>query len=344
MSTTAGYFSETNLQAQRAFAETLMMDGRLKAENEPWFTSLKAILENQTMRFGALTRSDKDFTMEVEYAHFCQNNAGVYTSAQYCASVANEPSTNIKTFTLPAPLYDGFKLRQSVERSNDFDLQQLYATSRLGVERNLLQLLSQTIIANAIEGNLGDNVHTSGKGVVAGTVTSINSAYWNANLVPDLMQTATRNKFKRPYILDSNNLYNAVMAAQINAGNANGSGDARAFGLLKYYADLFNIDVINPADKVTYMIESDAIGVTSKSNLPNITKANPKQVSANEWRWSEPMLLEPRLVLDVHYQIECDTATDEKVESYKFILRYISAVNPTGCDGGNTGILKMVCA
>jgi len=343
MSTLAGVFSETLLQAARAKAEVMAMDARLIADTKPWTETVRAIMENTKMKFGELTNSQKDYTVEVEYSHLCTNDAGDYTSENYCATTCGEPSTNIKEFTADTPIFKCFTIKRGTLRGNDFNFEELYAQARIMAERYLLELLAQRTIA-VIEANLGANQFTTGKGTVLGTNTTFASAFWSASLVPELMQTAVRNKFESFYLLDSGLLYNAIQAAAINSGNANGSGDARAFGMLKYYADLYNIDIVNTPDRVMYMIDSNAIGLTSKTRLPNITKASPEYYGGDEWRWSENGLIIPGLVYDIHRNIACDTETDEKNETFKVILRPITAVNPTGCDSDVTGLLKMLCA
>jgi hypothetical protein len=96
-------------------------------------------------------------------------------------------------------------------------------------------------------------------------------------------------------------------------------------------------------DQVMYMIDKSAIGMAFKTRLPGIDKSRPTQVSADEWRWSEPSMFHPKIMYDVHYNIACDSLTDGKVETYKLIARPVAAINPTGCDGDNTGVIKFQC-
>lgn len=343
MSTTDGYFDETLLLNRIARVSAMGANSRLNADNQAWFNTVRAIAENNRWQFGELMRSDKDVTVQGIYTHLCANNAGDYTADNYCTQTCGEPSTNAKNFTMPTPIFDCFTLNENIGRTNEINMDELFMTSRMGVERNLLQLLSQRIISTVIEPNLGVNAYTLGKGTINGTDTEFASAYWNANLVPEIMQTAMRNKFNDYYLLDSGLLYNSMMMANFNRGNANGSGDFAAFGALKYYADTFNIDAVNTPDRVMYIIEPNAIGFMTKSHLPNITQTAPKQVAADEWRWSESSMMFPNISFDVHMTIACDPLTDQKVTTYKYILRWGAWINPTGCDTTNTGILRTVC-
>jgi len=342
MSTTAGYFDETLLVSRVVRAQVMGADARLKADSQAWFATLKAVKENNRWQFGELSRSDKDITVQAIYAHLCADNAAPYTSDAYCTQTCGQPSTNAKTFTLNTPIYDCFSLYNSVGRTNEINMDELWATSRIAVDKNLLQLASQNLISAVIEPNLGVSTYF-GKGVQNGHEMQFNSAYFTASLVPELMQIAVRNKFNDFYLLDSGLLYNAIQAAKFNAGNANGAGDALAFGTLKYYADLYNIDLVNTPDRVMYMIEPNAIGFLNRANNANITKAAPVQVAADEWRWSEESVLMPGIVYDVHMTIACDPASDEKITTYKYIMRGGAWVNPTGCDSDNTGILRLAC-
>jgi hypothetical protein len=235
-------------------------------------------------------------------------------------------------------------MNEAVFRGNELDLDEVWAEARIKIEKNLLELLSQRLITDVIEPNLGVNLYTTGKGVVAGTQTNFIPAYWNASIVAELARTAVMNKMNQQFLLDSGLLYNQIITAQFNAGNADGVGANAMFKSLRYYHDLFNLNAVHAPDQVMYMIERGAIGVFTKTHLANITEAKPKQVAGEEWRWSENSILMPGFVLDVHLTIGCDPLTDEKVWTYKYILRWGGFVNPTACTPTNTGLLKMVCS
>lgn len=342
MSTTNGYFDETLLLKRVARANALGQDGRLIADTIPFMETIKAVTENSTMQFGELRDSGKDKTVQVIYTHHCGIVADNYGSDDYCAFNGTQGSTNSKDMVMPAPIFAEFAVNSNIGRTNEIDTVELYMTSAKMAEKAIVEKLAKIIIAK-IEASAGTNQYTGGKGTVAGAVTTIPSAYWNSSLVPDLMHTAIINKFASPYFLDSGILWNQIYMSQLNANNANGSGDATAFKTLKYYADLKLINEVNTPDKVMYMIDANTIGVTSKTQLPNINEGNMFQVASDEWRWSQPMMLLPGFTLDVHYKIACDTATDQKVEKYKFILRYGVFTVPTGCETAVTGIIKMKC-
>jgi hypothetical protein len=343
MSTTAGYYDETLLLNRIAKASALGMDGRLKAANEPNMGALIAVLDNTIMQFGPLMDSDKEHVLQLVYPHFCGNTAAQYTSDNYCTQTCGEPSTNTKLISVPTPYFECFTLKQNVGRLNEVDNIDLYMTARIGAERNLIELITQYGIA-ALEGALGTNLY-AGKGTVVGDTTTINAAYWNSGMIPELIRTVIMNKFKDWYVIDSGLLWNQMALAKQNAGNANGAGDAAAFNSIasKYYVDFQNMAAVHGSEQVMYLIDKSAIGMAFKTRVPGIDKSRPVQFASDDWRWSEPSMFHPGIVYDVHYTIACDSLTDDKVETYKFIARPVVAVNPTGCDTANTGILKLVC-
>ena len=343
MSTTAGYFDETLLLNRIAKASALGMDGRLKAANEPNFAALAAVLDNTTMQFGPLMESGKDHVLQLVYPHFCGNTAGPYTSDNYCTQTCGEPSTNTTIITVPTPNFECFTIKHAVGRANEIDNMELYMEARIGAERNLLELETQYGIA-ALENALGTNVY-AGKGTVAGDTTTIGAAYWNSGMIPELIRTAIMNKFKDWYLIDSGLLWNQMALAKQNSGNANGAGDDAGFNSIasRYYVDFFNMAAVLGAEQAMYMIDKSAIGLAYKTFYPGVDKSRPVQVAADEWRWSEPSMFHPKVVWDVHYTIAFDSTTDQKVETYKLIARHVAAVNPTGCSGTNTGVLKLAC-
>lgn len=351
MSTTAGYMDETLLQARIAKAQALGVDGRLQADFNPFMETVRAVLENTTMSFGELTRNDKDLEVKVIYNHFCGESADDFDVTEACTPSCTEPSTNTKSFTLPTPIHKCFSLDYNVGRTNELDNADQYITSRKAAEKMIMQTLAQRLIA-LIELNLGVNVYTGGKGTVAGITTTINPAFWNSGIISEFMRTAIENKFNEPYYIDSGILWQQMANAKFNQNNANGSGDAAAFNSImgKYYADFYNMKQIHDTDHVLYMIEKGSIGLTSKSNLRGVDELvagggilQGSYFGGDQWRWSEPSMLVPGLILDIHRNITCSAVTGDKVETFDLILRWIASTVPTGCSGTNTGFLKFLC-
>ena len=351
MSTTAGYFDETLLLNRIARAQALGAAGRLEADLKPFWETVRGVLDNTTMSFGDLIKNDKDYTLQVIYNHFCGESAEDGDVTEMCTPSCTEPSTNTKLWNLNIPIHKCFSLDYNVGRTNEMNNIEQYITARKAVEKMLIQTLAQRLIA-IIENNIGVNAYTDGKGVVAGTTTTFNAAYWNSSLISELERTAIENKFMDPWYLDSGLLWQHIRNAQFNGGNANGVGDAAAFGSIanKYYADFYNMRHVHDTDRVMYMIDKGVIGLTSKSNLRGVDELvagggllQGSYFGGDQWRWSEPMMAIPGLILDVHRNISCSAVTGDKVETFDFWLRWIAPVVPTGCTTTNTGILKMVC-
>lgn len=350
MSTTAGYTDETLLVKRQAKAKALGMANRLDADAIAFMETVRAIKDNTTMTFSELMRSDKDVQVQVNYGHYCGESADAYDADEACDPTCTEPSTNAKTITAPTPIHKCFSIDWTKYRANEIDAVDQYMESRVMTEKMIYQTLSQQLVAQ-LELNLGTNLYTTGKATVAGTTNTINAAYWNATLIPDLKRTAMRNKFTNPVYLDSGLLWNQMFAAKMNAGNANGVGDAAMFNSIagSYYADIYNIDIVNTPDLVMYMFDKGVIGLDSKSIEVGFDRllTNPggildaAYVGNDQWRWSEPSILDNRFVLDVHRIVTCKG--DAKVEKFDIILRPVWFIAPTGCTTTNTGILKFTC-
>ena len=333
MSTVSGSFDETLLLDQIVRADQIMFDDRIKQQFIPRAEVLTVLQNIQNARvFSQMSASKKDFDVVVEWMNVCEGTIEENTS---CELGGIKSSTNVEEYALTYERSWGFTVDESDFVDNRFDMEESIAKLLLTGDKKLTENVA-TYAISRVNTFLGVNEYTGGKGVVAGTETSIAAAYWNADLMAYFNTAAVINKFDNPILLSGFNLYEQIFLAAAKAGNANGKGDPVLFGTIPTYFDLFNIDTVN-GEPTTYMINTGAIAFANKAYNPD----TPQVVNGVFTRYTMRSKFSG-LVYDVFYKPECGT-NDKVIHNFKMKLKADLFLNPAGCLATNTGILKYVC-
>lgn len=342
MSTIGGYFDETLLNAIRVKADELSFDDRVKQQFNPNYDVLKAIQAVQTAQISNVFRSkksghggDKCTTVDVIWQQFCDIEAS--NQDEDCEFCGHETSTNKDTHTLTYEGWVPFSVDEYDFCDNEFDYKEAIAKAMLKADVELINNFAAYAVS-VINANLGWNVYTGGKGVVAGAATYILPAYWDSALVAYFNKVATLNKFTSPVLLSGANLYEPVLISKANSGNEGKRGDAVLFNMFPIYFDLFNVDTVNDPDLITYMLSMGSLAIANTAHNP----PSPEVVNPVFTRWQEASRFMPQLTYDVWYKPECSTH-DKVKHCFKYKLTGDVLVNPTGCDDHNTGLLQFVC-
>lgn len=329
MSTTAGYFTETDLLNIRSRIENFPnWDVNVKKQYQPFADSLKAVMANQTATFTDLKDPSKKKTVEVEFIQTCGLDDQACTD---CTMGGSEVSTNTQTLAINICREVPFVIDENKFIGNDFDKEDAIAKAFMQADKQLVEYLNGQVIAT-IEANLGVNAFIGGKGTVAGTATTINAANWDAKLLAYFERVRVLNKMQNPYILDGSNLFEQVYGAKLMTDKT----DDNFFGTLNYYSDLSGIDAANTPNLKTYLIDRGALAVTSKIFYPNLIEYK----DAN--RYSIPSQAMPGISYDVYYKNSC--YGEFYKHEFKVVLHALVAAAPTGCSATDTGILAFTCA
>jgi hypothetical protein len=333
MSTTSGVFSETQLLDIRIKAEQLGLDSRIGLQYKANVNTILALQAAQTARIIPLERKDKDHEVEIEWINACGIEVGDNVS---CVVGGEELSTNTEKHALDIEKVVNFTVDDSAFINNDFGREEAIAKGFMRADKVLSEYLAQTAVAK-LESFKGVNQLTGGKGTVSGLETYILPSSWDATLMAYLSRASVVNQFGVPILLSGQNLYEAFMIAQAKIGNDNGKGDVSLFSGMRMYFDLFNVDSVNDPDLKTYMINTGAIAMASK------TYYTPSIVTYSaEKRWSISSAHIPGLEFDVHYKDECGT-NDFYKHHFKIKLKSGIFQNPLGCNAENTGVLSFIC-
>ena len=332
MSTVAGAFDETLLLNFIVRAEQMMFDDRIKQQYIPRYDVLKVLKNISNARVLQPLSAKKDFDVEIEWMNTCDMVVEENTS---CELGGEKSSTNIEQYSLTYERSVGFTVDETDFVDNRFDMEESIAKQMLTADKLLTENLA-TYSITRLNTFLGENEYTTGKGVVAGTDTTIAAAYWNPELMGYFATVAAVNKFDNPVLVSGFNLYEQVFLAKAKYGNADGKGDATLFGSMPIYFDLFNIDANND-DPTTYMINTGAIAYANKTYNPD----TPQVVNGVFTRYTMKSQFGD-WYYDVFYKAEC-TTDDKIIHKFKLKLKSDVFLNPVGCTATNTGVLRFIC-
>lgn len=334
MSTISGAFTETQLLDQMVRADELMLDDRIKQQFNPNMKVLEAVQAVNTATVNPLFGS-KDRDVQVMWMNACDIDATTNTDCEFGGSTV---STNTEEYSLTYEKAVPFYVDESDFDNNYFSPEEAVAKSLLNADMALVEAFAAYAVAqlNVFKGV--NETSPEGKGDISGSDTYIQPAYWNASLMAYFSRAATMNKLTSPVMLSGNNMYEPMLLANANAGNANGKGDYVLFGQFPWYFDLFNVDTVNTPDYITYMISMGALAMATK----NYNKDVPEVVNGVFTRYTMQSRFFPTLKYDVFYKPEC-SGEDRVKHNFKVKLKGDIFKNPTGCTETNTGILTFIC-
>lgn len=332
MSTTAGVWSETTLQNIRERIEAAAFDGRTKLQYEAYVEGFKALDYINTANIRALKTQGKKTTVDIEWINACGLTAEATTS---CTWGTGELSSNIETYTLDESYQVDFQVEEYDFYTNDFGFEEAIAKGLLAADARLSEKFVQSFITELNTGK-GVNVLTTPY-TVAGTDTTIPSANWDSSVYAYFMQAKLMNKFANPAILSGNNLFQNALINNWSAANADGKGAFAAQNSIFTVFDPLNLQAVNNATNITYMISQGA--VTWASNQKYATTL---QVFDDYRRYSMPSRFIPGLWLNIMIKEVCSDNMTKY--SFKVYTDYGIFTNPAGCSATNTGILSFTCA
>jgi hypothetical protein len=334
MSTTAGVFSETLLQNQFVRADEIRFDDRINKQFIPRAEVVKAIMALQTADIRLLSTRDKNVTMEVWWDNFC---GMAVRECVPCDVGGTKGSTNTKTYTLQKCKEVAFSVNANDFIDNYANMENHIAKQMLTAEKLLAEYVAQTWVA-VLNANAGINQLDGFQGVVAGTETTIDPAYWTPEILAYFMQVIDQNQFTDPSMITGSLLLQQSIVAAMNSGNADGKGAANMFNNMNIFWDQTNVDGVNSPDKLLYLVSKGAVAMGSKAFYPGTWTDIGSQIKgmSNENRFI------PGLAQDWSYKTTCDN--DLTLHEYKVKLTWDAFVNPAGCDEENTGILVFKCA
>jgi len=335
MSIVGGAFDETRLLNFIVKADEVSFDSRIKQQYMPKADALMALMSLQNANvLSVISNSRKDVDVEVEWMNTCDITVSDNVD---CVLGGEEASTNVQEYSLSNEKVVAFTADETKFVDNRYNIEESIAKQFLQADKQLTEWFNNYSIGR-LNTFLGVNVYDGDKGVVGGTDTFIKAPYWNADLMAYMHKVSIMNRMDNVMLLSGHNLFTQNYLASAKIGNADGKGEPALFGTIPIAFDLFNIDTVNTPDQVTYMLQYGSLAFASKSYNPDI----PQVVNGVFTRYTMESRFMPNVKYDVFYKAECTTG-DKVVHNFKVKLKADVFLNPTGCSGTNTGVLRFVC-
>lgn len=317
-------------------ADTIWADNAAKKEYTARCEAAKALISEQTANLIALKDPGKENKVSVQWIDTC--NSVVSECGDECIIVGTEAQDTCKEYSLDQCIETSFKVNENKFRTSMWTREEYVAKLLLKADKDLCEEITKRMIAS-VDSFVGTNAFNGQPGVVAGTDTFIDGAYWTPEIMGYFAEAAIMNKSQDVFLLDGNNLFRQTWLANYQKLNANQGSNMPMLEAIRTYNDLFNMNAVVGSNKM-FMIDKGAVAFASKVRY----STTPESITngANLIRYSIASKNLPGVSFDVIYKTEC--LDSNIIHSWKLIARFGTFSNPTSaCDLGNTGVLSFTC-
>lgn len=294
----------------------------------------KAILENQSVKFEEIEKA-KNMELRVEWLTKCE--PAVTSCSSDCEITGEDAEPHCKDYEIECLGETTFKVPLRHYRDRTIEMQESIAFQKLVHMTALDERVALACIAGLTLA-AGTNLFTGGIGDVHPGITYIAPQYWDDAIWGYFNQVQRLNKFRNPYFLTGNNLYQLLFNRPLEAANANGSGNFRKMNTLRVYQDPENIEV-NAAGQ-SFLVHKTAVALLNKA-WNKINPINAEKKAGQYWEWSEESKNLPGVFYDFIVKETCEG--NDFYQAWKIKAWGLFAVNPFPCDEDNTGVLIFEC-
>jgi len=296
--------------------------------------ALRAQMQRQNVQLGkgitGTGKNAKQITQTIFWPVACTNETVACTDECLVATeVATDDSQDIVLSCLREA---GFVESEKRFRVSPLAYEDVVAHQMLLKMKALDEYLNTQYIA-FLEANKGDH-DVYGATLTVGADNAgdweIPESDWNVALIPEFLLAMELAKFSNPYILDGTNFFTQKATAMAYSANADGKGENNLFNQYDWVQDARSM--VTAAPNKTYLINTNAVAFITGNfwDVTPVTRAATHKV----WKVASKNL--PGVYYDVHYQESC--SSNDFVESWKFRVNGVFALNPLACDETNTGI------
>jgi hypothetical protein len=294
----------------------------------------KAVLENQSVKFEEIEKA-KNNELRVEWLTKCDITVGECTTS--CDIEGEDADPACKDYEIDCLYETSFKVPFKAYRDRDIEQSESIALQKLVHMKALDERVAQYVIAGIVA-TAGTNLYTGGVGDVHGTTTWIAPQYWDDSIWGYFDLVKRLNKFRNPYLITGNNLYQLLFNRTLEACNADGCGNFKKINTMRVYQDPENIE--DHAAGETFMIHKTAIALLNKA-WNKINPINAQPFAGQYWEWSEESKNIPGLFYDFLMKDTCEGG--EYYRALKISFSGLLASNPFPCDEDNTGVILFEC-
>jgi hypothetical protein len=328
------------LALTQAMAEERWTDPKLKDNYIADVEVAKAVMENQQVNLVELKDPGKDKTISLEWREKCEIETD--ECSDDCTITGDDVEPLCKEYSIECLQETSFVVPERAYRDRTIEKQTAIAENMLLHKRAMDNYIAGYILAG-IDANTGVNAFTGAPGNVVGNLTYILGNYWNEYIFGYFQRVIRGNKFRNPYMVDGDNMFQLIWNILNDKVNSNGAGAANKLQnfIQRIYQDPENIEGDPDYAHKTYLLHKTAAAFVTKTYYPN-GAANAIQKEGGKYLlWSEESMNLPGVWYDVIYKNEC--SSNEFYDKFKLQLHGLFAVNPYPCDRNNTGILSFDC-
>lgn len=319
----------------QAIAENLWVDPQSNIDMIADVEAARAVLENQQVNFTEI-QGVKKRAISLEWQQKCSITTTSCTDD--CDITGEDVTPECKEYEIECLQETSFVVPERAYRERTITMQEAIAKNMLLHKKALDEWLAQYIVTGLLA-NAGVNVFNGGVGTVAGTTTTIAANNWDDTIWGYFNRVIRGNKFRMPYMLTGDNLYQLIFNRMHEvATEAGKAGMAKIGSIRAIYQDPENVEVIAP--NTTFLVHKTAAAFVNKAWNP-IGAVNAYQRAGQYWLWSEPSMNIPGIFYDIVMKEACEA--NDFSQAFKIQLHGLFAVNPYPCDENNTGILTFEC-
>jgi len=294
----------------------------------------KAVLENQSVNFTEIT-GGKNNELRVEWLTKCSPE--VTACAASCDIEGEDADPECKDYEIECLYETAFKVPFKAYRERTIEQDQSIAFQKLAHMTALDERVVEYVIAG-LTAAAGTNLFTGGVGAPGGNPTTIAAQYWDDNIWGYFDQVKRLNKFRNPYLITGNNLYQLLFNRPLEAGTAGDLGGFKKMNTMRVYQDPENIE--DHASGQTFMVHKTAVALLNKA-WHKINPINAQPFAGQYWEWSEESKNLPGIYYDFLMKDTCEDG--EYYRALKITFTGLFAANPFPCDETNTGVLIFEC-
>ena len=324
----AGNFTASELQLVTLKAAQFYKDNT--ALYMPEANSAIAVLENQTARFKEFEDVNKDKKVKVTWLDAC----GIVAEdcEETCEITEDELESKSKQYEPNICKKAGFSVDSRKLRTNDYTGDEIILEGTNAAIKALDEFWAQQVLQK-LSTFAGVNVFPSPYSYDnALKTTLVPEANYNLKLLANWIQQAKLNRIANPYFIDNGSLFLEMINAKLQAGNADGAGDASRLAQLSklLYDDQFNFGAAGITED-TFLIGKNAVAMQTVNKVAD----KPTVIGGNVGvtTYTVKSLVLPNVKYDVEYTVVCKVVNGKKtyVHTWRFTTYGLVELNPQGC-------------
>jgi len=313
------------LTAEQVWADSQNQTDQYTAHAE----TIKALAERQKDRnqiVSSLQNADlEDDEITITWIDTCSDELDV-ACQDVCNFTGADTPILSKKYSLTGCVSASFSVDENDMLRNKYTIEEYIAKMLL----SKIKLLDEDINAKSLlflSANAGYNSNPEAY-AFNGSTLEVPAADYNNELYIKMVIDAQLNQINDPFVVDSGSLYREYLRAQLDQGNAEGSGNQKRTMLFPTYFDLRGFPKA-PVTDSTFLVSpySYAFAVRNyNTSAPEIVETkNLRQI-----RYSIPSNSVPGVTYDVYKQVVCSGHRFK--HEYLIEARHGFYLNPTGCD------------